>query len=66
MVLGTLMNVRGMTELVVLGVGLQLAVIDGRLYSEMVVMALVTTAMAGPLLTRFSAARRAELTGSVA
>lgn len=53
-VLGALMNVRGMTELVVLGVGLQLAVIDGRIYSEMVVMALVTTAMAGPLLTRFS------------
>jgi Kef-type K+ transport system membrane component KefB len=54
MVLGTLMNVRGMTELVVLGVGLQLAVIDGRVYSEMVVMALVTTAMAGPLLTMLS------------
>lgn len=66
MVLGTLMNVRGMTELVVLGVGLQLAVIDGRLYSEMVVMALVTTAMAGPLLTRLSAPARTDLTGSVA
>jgi Kef-type K+ transport system membrane component KefB len=49
-VLGTLMNTRGLTELVILTVGLQLGVLDGRLYSLMVVMALVTTAMAGPLL----------------
>jgi Kef-type K+ transport system membrane component KefB len=49
-VLGTLMNTRGLTELVILTVGLQLHVLDGKLYSLMVVMALVTTAMAGPLL----------------
>jgi Kef-type K+ transport system membrane component KefB len=48
--LGTLMNTRGLTELVILTVGLQLGVLDTRLYSLMVVMALVTTAMAGPLL----------------
>jgi Kef-type K+ transport system membrane component KefB len=48
--LGTLMNTRGLTELVVLTVGLQLGVLDGQLYSLMVVMALVTTGMAGPLL----------------
>ena len=30
--------------------GLELGVIGGRLYSLMVVMALITTAMAGPLL----------------
>jgi Kef-type K+ transport system membrane component KefB len=50
-VLGTLMNTRGLTELVILTVGLQLGVLDTRLYSLMVVMALVTTAMAGPLLS---------------
>jgi len=48
--LAALMNTRGLTELVILGVGLQLGLLDGRLYSLMVVMALVTTAMTGPLL----------------
>jgi Kef-type K+ transport system membrane component KefB len=49
-VLATLMNTRGLTELIVLSVGLQIGVISGRIYSLMVVMALVTTGMAGPLL----------------
>ncbi len=49
--LAVLMNTRGLTELIILTVGLQLGVIDGSLYSLMVVMAVVTTAMAGPLLT---------------
>ncbi|MCQ4084258.1 cation:proton antiporter [Streptomyces sp. RB6PN25] len=50
-ILATLMNTRGLTEFVVLTVGLQLGVLDTRMYSLMVVMALVTTFMAGPLLT---------------
>ncbi|MQY11626.1 Na(+)/H(+)-K(+) antiporter GerN [Streptomyces sp. RB5] len=49
-VLAVLMNTRGLTEIVILTVGLQLAVIDTGMYSLMVIMALVTTAMAGPLL----------------
>ncbi|MGP3925212.1 cation:proton antiporter [Streptomyces sp. 8N616] len=49
--LAALMNTRGLTELVILGVGLQLGLLDGPLYSLMVVMALVTTAMTGPLLS---------------
>jgi Kef-type K+ transport system membrane component KefB len=49
-VLATLMNTRGLTELIALGVGLQMGVLDADLYSLMVVMAVVTTAMAGPLL----------------
>jgi Kef-type K+ transport system membrane component KefB len=49
-VLATLMNTRGLTELVVLGVGLQLHILTKPLYALMVVMALVTTAMSGPLL----------------
>ncbi|MGW4891938.1 cation:proton antiporter [Kitasatospora sp. NPDC004240] len=48
--LATLMNTRGLTELIALSVGLSLGVIDRELYSLMVVMAIVTTAMAGPLL----------------
>ncbi|AXX31701.1 cation:proton antiporter [Actinosynnema pretiosum subsp. pretiosum] len=48
--LATLMNTRGLTELIILSVGLELGVLDRGLYSIMVVMAVVTTAMAGPLL----------------
>jgi Sodium/hydrogen exchanger family len=49
-VLATLMNTRGLTEIVVLAVGLQLHILDQSLYTLMIVMAVVTTAMAGPLL----------------
>lgn len=49
-VLAVLMNTRGLTELVILSVGLQLGFLDDRLYSLMVVMAVVTTMMTGPLL----------------
>ncbi|MEO3808373.1 cation:proton antiporter [Sphaerisporangium sp. B11E5] len=49
-VLGILMNTRGLTELIVLTVGLQLGVLTPELYSLMIVMALVTTAMTGVLL----------------
>jgi Kef-type K+ transport system membrane component KefB len=49
-VLAILLNTRGLTELIALTVGLQLGVLDQSLYSLMVVMALVTTAMTGPLL----------------
>ncbi|WP_030398177.1 cation:proton antiporter [Kitasatospora purpeofusca] len=58
--LAALMNTRGLTELVILGVGLQLGLLDGPLYSLMVVMALLTTAMSGPLLNliRDRSARR--------
>ncbi|MGK5627824.1 cation:proton antiporter [Streptomyces sp. URMC 123] len=49
-VLATLMNTRGLTELVILGLGLQLGLLDTGLYSLMVAMALITTVLTGPLL----------------
>jgi Kef-type K+ transport system membrane component KefB len=49
-VLATLMNTRGLTGIVILAVGLQLQILDQSLYTLMIVMAIVTTAMAGPLL----------------
>ena len=49
-VLATLINTRGLTGIVILSVGLQLHILDPSLYSLMIVMAIVTTAMAGPLL----------------
>jgi K+:H+ antiporter len=48
--LGVLMNTRGLMELVVLNVGLDIGVISPTLFTMMVVMAIVTTAMTGPLL----------------
>ncbi len=48
--LATLMNTRGLTELVILTVGLNLGILSTLLYTLMVVMAIVTTGMAGPLL----------------
>ncbi len=49
-VMGTLMNTRGLTEIVIVGVGLQLHILDKSQYALMVIMALVTTIMSGPLL----------------
>ncbi len=48
--LAALLNTRGLTELVILTVGLQLGVLDRELYGLLVVMALLTTVMTGPLL----------------
>ena len=49
-VIGTLMNTRGLTELIVLNLALELGVISDALFAMLVIMALVTTLMAGPLL----------------
>lgn len=48
--LAALMNSRGLTELVVLTTGLSLGLLSDQLYSLLVLMAVVTTAMAAPLL----------------
>jgi len=48
---GTLMNTRGLVELVVLNIGYDLGILSGRIFAMMVLMALVTTFMTGPLLT---------------
>jgi Kef-type K+ transport system membrane component KefB len=48
--LGVLMNVRGLMELVVLNVGLELGLVSPPLYTMMVLMALATTVIAAPLI----------------
>ncbi|WP_026732552.1 cation:proton antiporter [Fischerella sp. PCC 9605] len=48
--LGWLMNTRGLTELIVLNIGLELGVISPLLFTMLVIMALVTTFMTSPLL----------------
>ena len=49
--LGTLMNTRGLMELVILNIGLDLGVLSPTLYSMMVLMAFATTVMTSPLLS---------------
>lgn len=50
--LGLLMNTRGLTELIILNAGVSLGVLDTSMFTMMVIMALATTALAGPLLPR--------------
>lgn len=49
--LGILMNTRGLVELIVLNIGLELGVLSPTLFASLVIMALVTTMMASPLLS---------------
>lgn len=51
MAIGALMNCRGLTELVVLDIGLSLGVIGPGLFTTLVLMALATTAVTGPALS---------------
>ena len=52
--LGTLLNMRGLTELVILTVGLEIGIISPTMFTIMVVMALVTTLMAAPVIARLT------------
>jgi Kef-type K+ transport system membrane component KefB len=49
--IGILLNTRGVTELVVLSIGLQAGIMEPRLYTVFVLMALLTSAATGPLLS---------------
>jgi len=48
--LGVLMNTRGLVDLIVLNIGLDLGVLSPTLFAMLVIMAIVTTMMASPLL----------------
>lgn len=50
-ILGILMNTRGMVEIIVLNIGLSVGVITPTLFTILVIMAIVTTLMTGPLLS---------------
>ena len=57
--LGILMNARGLMELVVLNIGLELGILSPARFTLMVLMALATTVMTTPLLARlYPPARR--------
>jgi Kef-type K+ transport system membrane component KefB len=48
---GSLMNARGLMELIVMKIGLDAGLIGAQLFTMLLLMALVTTAMTGPLLS---------------
>ena len=49
--IGILLNTRGLVELVVLNIGLDLGILSPTLFSTMIVMAIVTTVATSPLVT---------------
>jgi Kef-type K+ transport system membrane component KefB len=49
--LGVLMNTRGLVELIVLNIGYDLGILSARAFAMLVLMALITTFMTGPLLS---------------
>jgi Kef-type K+ transport system membrane component KefB len=49
--LGILMNTRGLMELVILSIGLEVGALSPTLYAMMVLMAVATTVMTAPLLS---------------
>lgn len=63
---GSLMNARALMELIVIKVGLDIGVIGQDLFTMLLVMAIVTTVMTGPLLTLFTRKARAQAQAEVA
>ena len=60
--IGALLNTRGLIELIVLNIGYDLGILSPRFFSIMVMMALITTMMAGPILSLLSSRGRPEIT----
>ena len=50
--IGTLMNARGLMELIIINIGLQRGVISEGLFATLVIMAVITTLMASPVFER--------------
>ena len=50
--IGTLMNARGLMELIIINIGLQRGVISEGLFAVLVIMAVITTLMASPIFER--------------
>lgn len=50
--IGTLMNARGLMELIIINIGLQRGIISPALFATLVIMAVITTLMASPIFER--------------
>ncbi|PWU10478.1 MAG: cation/H(+) antiporter [Verrucomicrobia bacterium] len=62
--LGALMNTRGLVELIALNLGYDLGILSPRIFTMLVIMALATTCMTGPLLTFSDYLRARRVLGS--
>ena len=58
--IGTLMNARGLMELIIINIGLQRGVISDALFATLVIMAVVTTLMASPIFEWLMGGQRPE------
>jgi Kef-type K+ transport system membrane component KefB len=57
--IGTLMNARGLMELIIINIGLQRGVISEGLFATLVIMAVLTTLMASPIFDRLVGSHQA-------
>jgi Kef-type K+ transport system membrane component KefB len=64
--IGTLMNARGLMELIILNIGLERGIIQPTLFTIMVLMAIVTTLMATPVFEWVYGRERARLASTAA
>lgn len=60
MAIGTLMNARGLMELIILNIGLQRGIIEPALFAILVMMAIITTLMATPIFERVYGSKEAR------
>ncbi len=61
--LGALLNTRGLMEIIILTIGYELGILSTDIFTILVLMALITTVMTGPLVTLFTG-RRQQVTGT--
>jgi len=58
--IGTLMNARGLMELIIINIGLQRGIISPGLFATLVIMAVITTLMASPLFELLVGSQKIE------
>lgn len=63
--LGALMNTRGLMELIAINIGYDLGILSAGIFTMLVLMALLTTFMTGPLLTLAESLKSRRLWGAV-
>lgn len=63
--IGTLMNARGLMELIIINIGLQKGVISEALFATLVIMAVITTLMASPLFEFVTRSRYGKIPDSL-
>jgi len=66
LIIGVLMNTRGLMELIVLNIGFDLGILSREIFTIMVIMALFTTFMAGPVLELIEYVSRRRSNGRAA